>query len=78
MEQRTETQENNFGVKFQIGQKLTLYKIFGKIEGVDCFISQISPSGMFFKVNKSSLLFSIKTLHSKGSTISSGCYLSAK
>ena len=78
MKQRTETQENNFGVKFQLGQKFTLYKKFGKNEGVDCSISQISPSGMFFKVNKSNLLFSIKTLNSKGSTISSGCYVSPK
>jgi hypothetical protein len=78
MEKRTHTQENNYGVKFELGQKFTLYKKFGKNEGTDCFISQISPSGKFFKVNKSDLVFSIKTLHSNGSTISSGSYLIAQ
>jgi len=78
MEQRKETLENNFGTRFQLGQKFTLYKKFGKNEGTDCSISQISPSGKFFKVNKSDSVFSIKTLHSNGSTISSGSYLIAQ
>jgi hypothetical protein len=75
MEKRKETQENNFGRKFKIGQKFTLYKKFGKLDGENCFISEISQSGLFFKVNKSDELFSIKTLHSKGSSYTSGYYL---
>lgn len=75
MEKRKETQENNFGRKFKIGQKFTLYKKFGKADGGNCSISEISPSGLFFKVNKSDKLFSIKTLHSKGTNYTSGYYL---
>ena len=33
MEKRKETQENNFGRKFKIGQKFTLYKKFGQADG---------------------------------------------
>lgn len=76
MEKRKETQENNFGRKFKIGQKFTIYKRFGKLDGISCSITEISPSGLFFKVNKlTDLSFSIKTLHSKGATITSGYYL---
>ena len=75
MEKRKETQENNFGRKFKIGQKFTLYKKFGKADGENCSISEISSSGLFFKVNKSDKLFSIKTLHSKGTNYTSGYYL---
>jgi hypothetical protein len=78
MEKRTHTQANKFGVKFELGQKFMLYKTFGKNEAVECFISEIYSSGKFFKVNKSDLVFSIKTLHSNGSTISSGYYLIAQ
>ncbi len=77
MEKRKETQENNFGRKFKIGQKFTLYKKFRKDKdaGENCSIKEISPSGLFFKVDKSDKLFSIKTLHSKGSNYTSGYYL---
>jgi hypothetical protein len=75
MEKRTETQENNFGVKFQLGQKFTLHKVFGKSEGIDCSIIEISPSGKFFKVSGSDKVFSIKSLHSNGSTLVTGYYL---
>lgn len=75
MESRKETQENNFGKKFKIGQKFTMYKKFGKPDGENCFITEISQSGLFFKVNKSDKLFSIKTLHSKGTNYTSGYYL---
>ena len=75
MEKRKETQENNFGRKFKIGQKCTLSKRFGKVDGENCSINEISPSGLFFKVDKSDKLFSIKTLHSRGSTYTSGYYL---
>jgi riboflavin synthase len=41
-------------------------------------ITEISPSGLFFKVDKSNNLFSIKTLQSKGSSYTSGEYLIPK
>lgn len=63
--------------QIEIGQKFTLHRIFGNLEE-NCFVTQISPSGKFFKVDKSKKLFSIKTLHSKGSTITSGYYLIKK
>ena len=74
---RVETQENNFGLKFKVGQKFTLHKNFGKRGSEEtCSISEISPSGLFFKVDKvTDVLFSIKTLQSKGATYTSGYYL---
>lgn len=75
MENRQETKENNFGVKFEIGQKFILHKNFGISLGEECFVSEISKSGLFFKVNISNMLFSIKTLRSKDSTYTSGYYL---
>lgn len=75
MQKRNETQANNFGRIFRLGEKFTIHKRFGKIGGENCAISEISPSGLFFKVNKSDKLFSIKTLHSKGSTLTNGFYL---
>jgi DNA repair protein RadC len=71
---RNETQENNFGVSYKLGDKFTLGRKFGnKDEQVS--ITEIMPSGLFFKVDKSSKVFSIKTLHSRGSTYTSGEYL---
>jgi hypothetical protein len=71
---RNETQENNFGVSYKLGDKFTLGKKFGnKDEQVS--ITEIMPSGLFFKVDKSDKLFSIKTLHSRGSNLTSGEYL---
>lgn len=72
---RTETQSNNFGVVYTLGQEFSLHKKFGKNDGEKTFITEILPSGLFFKVDKCDIAFSIKTLHSKGSTISSGYYL---
>ena len=70
-----ETRENNFGKRFFIGDRFNLYRTFGKNVPIECYITEISDSGLFFKVNKSDKLFSIKTLHSKGSTITNGYYL---
>ena len=71
---RNETQENNFGVSYKLGDKFTLGRKFGN-KDEEVFITEIMPSGLFFKVDKSSKIFSIKTLHSRGSTNTSGEYL---
>ena len=71
---RNETQENNFGVSYKLGDKFTLGRKFGN-KDEEVFITEIMPSGLFFKVDKSSKIFSIKTLHSRGSTYTSGEYL---
>jgi hypothetical protein len=72
---RNETQENNFGVSYKLGDKFILGKNFGNNKDVEVSITEIMPSGLFFKVDKSDKTFSIKTLHSKGSTYTSGEYL---
>ena len=72
---RNETQENNFGVSYKLGDKFILGKKFGNNKDVEVSITEIMPSGLFFKVDKSDKTFSIKTLHSKGSTYTSGEYL---
>ena len=72
---RNETQENNFGVSYKLGDKFILGKKFGNNKDVEVSITEIMPSGLFFKVDKSGKTFSIKTLHSKGSTYTSGEYL---
>lgn len=71
---RNETQENNFGVSYKLGDKFTLGRKFGN-KDEEVFITEIMPSGLFFKVDKSSKIFSIKTLHSRGATYTSGEYL---
>ena len=61
---------------FKIGEKVNIYKNFGKVGAEEnCYIIEICSSGLFFKVNNSDKLFSIKTLHSKGSNHTSGYYL---
>jgi len=72
---RNETQENNFGVSYKLGDKFILGKRFGDNKDIEVSITEIMPSGLFFKVDKSDKTFSIKTLHSKGSTYTSGEYL---
>jgi hypothetical protein len=75
MSDRQETQENNFGVSYKLGDKFNLgYRVSDR-PNVEVSIVEIMPSGLYFKVDKSSKLFSIKTLHSKGSTYTSGEYL---
>jgi hypothetical protein len=74
-QERQESQENNFGISYKVGQRFTLYKKFGEDKGEDCSISEISTTGLFFKVDKSDILFSIKTLQSRGSSYTSGYYL---
>jgi hypothetical protein len=71
---RNETIENNFGVSYKLGDKFTLGKRFGK-KDEEVSIVEIMPSGLYFKVDKSDKLFSIKTLHSRGSNLTSGEYL---
>jgi hypothetical protein len=71
----TTTKENNFGRTFKIGDTFIIRKNFGKTEQV-VKIKSISPSMKFFKVDGFPYLtFSIETLRSKGSTITSGYYL---
>jgi len=72
---REETQENNFGVSYKLGDKFILKYMMSPKEGIETSITEILPSGLFFKVDKSSNTFSIKTLHSKGSSFTSGQYL---
>jgi len=75
MSDRQETQENNFGVSYKLGDKFNLgYRVSDR-PNIEVSIVEIMPSGLYFKVDKSSKLFSIKTLHSKGSTYTSGEYL---
>jgi ribosomal protein S18 acetylase RimI-like enzyme len=73
--EREETQENNFGVRYKLGDKFTLSSQMSNRPSVEVSIVEIMPSGLFFKVDKSKNSFSIKTLHSKGSTYTSGEYL---
>jgi hypothetical protein len=75
VEKRNETQENNFGVTYKLDDKFTLQKQMGNNKSQDVSIIEILPSGLFFKVDKSNNLFSIKTLRSKGSSYTSGEYL---
>lgn len=72
---RTETQQNNFGKSFKLGDKFKLHNNMSFKEGVETAVVEILPSGLFFKVDKSNKTFSIKTLHSKGSSYTSGQYL---
>jgi hypothetical protein len=72
---REETQENNFGVTYKLGDKFNLGYNVSTRPNIEVSIVEIIPSGLFFKVNNSTKLFSVKTLQSKGSTISSGEYL---
>jgi hypothetical protein len=75
---RTETQENNFGVSYKIGDEFTLGSNLSSRPNIEVYIVEILPSGLFFKVDKSTKVFSIKTLNSKGSTLTSGEYLIPK
>lgn len=68
------TKNNHFGESFSIGQKMLLQRRFGNMQE-EVTITEILPSGKFFKVDKSNHTFSILTLHSKGSTITNGYYL---
>jgi hypothetical protein len=62
-------------VSYKLGDKFSLgYNVSSK-PSVEVSIVEIMPSGLYFKVDKSSKLFSIKSLHSKGSTYTSGEYL---
>lgn len=72
---REETQENNFGVSYKLGDKFILNDVMSSKKGIETSITEILPSGLFFKVDKSSNTFSIKTLHSKGSSLTRGQYL---
>jgi biotin operon repressor len=72
---REETQENNFGVSYKLGDKFILNGVMSSKQGIETSITEILSSGLFFKVDKSSNTFSIKTLHSKGSSLTSGQYL---
>ena len=75
---RQETRENSYGVQYRVGQQFTLGRKFSNEEKIVRIIS-ITDSGKFFRVSgdvKKS--FSIETLHSIGTTIWSGYYLSPR
>lgn len=72
---REETQENNFGIRYKLGDKFLLNDMMSSKSPIETSIVEILPSGLFFKVDKSNKVFSIKTLHSKGASYTSGQYL---
>lgn len=72
---RNETQENNFGVTYKLGDKFSLGRNFDNKDTEVSIITEIMPSGLFFKVDKSSKIFSVKSLKSRGTTYTSGEYL---
>ena len=82
MEQRKETLvSTTYGRRFFLGEKFTLHKRSASIQEFmnrkreECYVSNISPSGKFFKVNIVDEIFSIKNLKSNGSTFSEGFFL---
>jgi len=74
---RTETQEHK-GITYNLGDKFTLGYNTSSRPSIEVSIVEILPSGLFFKVDKSTKVFSIKTLNSKGSTVTHGEYLIPK
>jgi hypothetical protein len=72
------TMENSHGVRYQVGQQFTLARRFSNTEEIVRIIS-ITDSGKFFKVSGNvKKSFSIETLHSIGTTITNGYYLSPR
>jgi hypothetical protein len=72
--QRTTTAKGRFNRTYKLGDKFILRRQFGNSEEIVKIVS-ILPSGKFFKVSGHQQSFSIETLHSRGSSITSGYYL---
>ena len=63
-----ETYTNKFGVEIRVGMKAKLFRRFTtNLNGDDCTVESITPSGKFFKVTGSESLFSTLTFNCKGS-----------
>lgn len=61
------TYTNKFGKTISVGQECVLCRRFSTERGEKCIITEITPSGKYFKVDKHPNLFSTQTFNCKGS-----------
>ena len=62
---------NKMGITISVGQDSVLHKKFLKVDGEEGVVTEITPSGRYFKVSNHSGLFSTLTFNLKGSFMGS-------
>lgn len=66
-----DTFTNKMGVTITVGQKSLLTRNFSNTEGKEGFVTEITPSGRYFKVSNHDGLFSTLTFHLRGTFMGS-------